>query len=238
MESVEFLAFGHEIVDALVGRVRGKDYGGRAATRVLRTDDVPTTNGWFFTYELEYDGVVRSKELHPVFVDDEGRPSPEMAAWLLARSSRLKREDPEPGEAVPTDTLDAALAAADADAATRLFERQAELTEVNRARLELERAKLTRYYEYRQRSARAKLASTQRTVDRLLASDNPDEIKIRPVWLKNLETADRMVESLAADRERRLRELAARDQVVVQQQMMTGAYVRIEPAAQEPDASS
>ena len=238
MESVEFLAFGHEIVDGLVGRVRGKDYGGRAAMRVIRTDDLPPVSGWFFTYELEYEGVVRSKELHPVFVDGEGRSTPELATWLLERSSRLKREDPEAGEVVPTETLDAALAIADGDAATRLFERQSELAEVNRARLEQERAKLSRYYKYRQRSARAKLASTKRTVDRLLASENSDEIKIRPVWVKNLETAQRMVDSLEADKERRLLELAARDQVVVQQQMMTGAWVRIEPSAQKPDASS
>lgn len=227
METVEFLAFGHELVDGLVARVRGADFGGHVGTRWIQTMDIEPTDGWFFTYELEFEGVVRSKELLPVFVERSGTARPEVATWLLERSTQLLSEDPPADLSPPTDAFDPALAIADRVAGTRLFERQAELAELNRARLEQERAKLTRYYEYRERSANAKLASTARTLERLRSSDNPDEIRISPVWAKNLETAQRTVDALAADRERRLRELDHRDQVAVQQQMMTGAYVVI-----------
>jgi superfamily II DNA or RNA helicase len=239
MESVEFLAFGHELVDGLVARVRSREFGGRAGTRLIRTSEVEPIEGWFFTYELELEGVVRSKELLPVFVDRAGQSLPDVAAWLIQKASQLKREDPPPGFAVPVDELDAAVAAAELIATTRLFERQAELADQNRSRLEQERSKVARYYEYRHRSASAKLASTARTLERLRASDNPDEIKILPVWVKNLETAQRTADALTVDRERRLGELAARDQVAAQQQMMTGAFVAITAQnLDQPDASS
>ena len=227
MESVDFLAFGHELIDGLVTRVRSADFGGRVGTRWIETSEVEAIDGWFFTYELEYEGVVRSKELLPVFVERSGTPRPDLGAWLFERATQLVREDPPAELRPPVDGFDTALATADRIAATRLFERQAELAVVNRQRLEQERTKLSRYYEYRERSASSKLASTARTVERLRSSDNSDEHRILPVWLKNLQTAARTVEVLAADRERRLRELDNRDQVAIQQQMMTGAYVVI-----------
>ena len=240
MESVEFLAFGHEIVDGLVARVRGRNYGGRAAMRVISTDEWLPDTGWFFTFELEFEGVVRSKELLPVFVGTDGQSKPGLAAWLADRSTRLKHEDPPAGSVVPTETLEVALEIAETAATTRLFERQAELAELNRARLEQERSKLVRYYEYRQRSATAKHASIQRTLERLKGSENADEQRILPVWTKSLENAQRTVATLVADRERRIRELDARNQVAVQQQLMTGAYVLISTAEPqtEPLASS
>ena len=239
MQTIDFLAFGHELVDGLVARVRSKEFDGRAGSWWVTTSEVGPVDGWYFTYELELEGVVRSKELWPVFVDRSGQSRPEIAAWLLDRSSQLTREDPPPDAVIPTDGLETALSAADRDASGRLFQRQAELSEQNRARLEQERSKLIRYYEYRQRSASAKVASTQRTLERLQASENADEIKILPVWLKNLEISQRTADALATDRERRLRELDARDQVAVQQQMMTGAYVTIAaPDRNQPDASS
>jgi len=239
METVEFLAFGNELVDGLVARARSRDFGGRAGTRCLKTAEIEPTDGWFFTYELEFEGVVRSKELMPVFVERSGEPRPDVAAWLLERAMQLTWEEPPPGLALPTDGIETALAIADRAAATRLFERQAELAELNRGRLEQERAKLTRYYEYRERSAGAKLASTARTLERIKSSDNPDEIRILPVWVKNLEIAQRTVDALTTDRDRRLRELDARDQVAVQQQMMTGAYVLVTAAEpDQPEASS
>lgn len=227
MESVDFLAFGHELVDALVARTRGKDFGGRAATWWITTDEVGPVEGWFFTYELELEGVIRAKELYPVFIARSGDSMPAIAAWLLDRSSQVLREDP-PAEAVPeTEGLDVAFGAGDRVASARLFERQADLAAQNRTRLEQERTKLVRYYEYRRRSASAKVTSTERTVRRLQAAATPDDLKILPAWLKNLDTAQRIADSLESDRERRLRELDALDQVAAQQQMMTGAYVKI-----------
>jgi len=113
METVEFLAFGNELVDGLVARARSRDFGGRAGTRCLKTAEIEPTDGWFFTYELEFEGVVRSKELMPVFVERSGEPRPDVAAWLLERAMQLTWEEPPPGLALPTDGIETALAIAD-----------------------------------------------------------------------------------------------------------------------------
>jgi ATP-dependent helicase HepA len=234
-ETIEFLAFGHELVDGLVARVRSRDYGGVSAYRAVVAPDLSPTEGWFFTFVLEYEGVVRSKEIHPVFVDQDGRSDASLASWLLGESSQLRWEDPLPGSPDPdTSALDAIVEVAEREAVGRLLERQGELAALNRARLEQERSKLTRYYEYRQRAAAAKLLSVQRTFDRLSTSDDPNTQRIVPVWAKNLETARRVLDTLATDRERRLSELNGRDQVSAQHEMMTAAFVTI--AGEDPPA--
>ena len=227
METVEFLAFGNELVDGVVARARAKEFGGRAGTWWIRTSEQEPTDGWFFTYELELEGVVRAKELWPVFIDRAGRSRPDLAMWLLDRATQIPKDEPPENVLPPTDGLEMAFTAGDRVASTRLFERQSDLAAQNRLRLEQERAKLVRFYEYRQRSASAKIASTERTLTRLQGSESPDDQKIVPAWVRNLEIAQRTADSLASDRERRLGELDARDQVTAQQQMMTGAYVNI-----------
>jgi ATP-dependent helicase HepA len=229
-ETIDFLAFGHELVDALVARCRSREFGGVTGNRIIVASEQPETSGWFFTYVLEFDGVIRSKEVFPVYVSGSGETNHGLATWLLERSSLLEREDPSPGEMTSTPTLtDAVVDVADREAVRRLLERQAELAALNRARLEQERAKLTRYFDYRHRAAEAKLESVQRTFERLSASDDPDVQRILPVWAKNLETARRVAEAVASDRERRLGELVGRDQVSAQHQMMTSSFVTIAP---------
>src|SRR5262249_8620617 len=152
-----------------------------------------------------------------------GDSDPEIGGWLLERALGLWPEDAQATSQLPVDDLERAIAIADREATGRLFTRQAELAVVNRARLEVERSKLVRFYEYRERSATEKLESTRRTVERLQASDAPEDVRILPVWVKNLDTAERRLAALAEDRERRVRELDARDQVAVQQQMVSGA---------------
>lgn len=83
-------------------------------------------------------------------------------------------------------TLDAAVERAREVALRRLLEKQAELSIANRERLDVERAKLERYYDYRQRAAEDKVEAVRATFERLSASELPDVIKIVPVWAKNL----------------------------------------------------
>jgi hypothetical protein len=230
-ETIEFLAFGHELVDALVAHVRAAEFGGLTAHRYIATEDVPEGSGWSFTYELEFDGAIRSKELFPVFITEGGQAEAEVATWLLDQSSRLAREDgPPPEEPIPPPSIEV-VETADREALRRLFARQAELTSLNRARLEQERDKLVRYFDYRQRAAAAKLESVSRTFERLSASEDPDVSRIVPVWAKNLETARRLAASVAGDREKRLGELAGRDQVSSQHQLMATAFVTIHKPA-------
>jgi hypothetical protein len=230
-EEVEFLAFGNELVDSLVEFVRRREYPGRVSHRRIRTNDIEPGSGWFFAYALEFEGVMRSKEIFPVFIGSDGTPDAEQATWLLERATKVRREEWRDPAVLPTrdGSFDNAVSAAEAFALQRLIARQTELADANRERLDQERTKLERFYAYKERAAAERLASVQSVYDRLLISDDADDQKILPVWAKNLENAERLVANLAEERVRRIGDLAGREQVTVQNELLTASYIAIEP---------
>ena len=71
---VEFMAFGHPIVDAIVTKVLGEDYEGVTGTRrIPASDDLAPCAGWLFTYQFTIPGVRSTEHLEPVFVSDDGK---------------------------------------------------------------------------------------------------------------------------------------------------------------------
>jgi len=118
---------------------------------------------------------------------------------------------------------------AETSAIQRLLGRQAELAEANRERLEHERRKLDRFYTYKERAAAEKLMAIKGVYDRLLIPDDADDQRILPVWATNLDNADRLVASLADERDRRISDLAGREQVGVQHELLAVSYVEITP---------
>lgn len=196
----------------------------------MRTNERAPTCGWFFSYVLEFEGVERSKEVFPVFIDVDGKSDPDLADWLLQRALRGKREEFGPR---PAPSLDAAFDSAVAQAGTaalhRLLARKGELAEVNRDHVEHERSKLLRYYEYRTRAAAEKLESVQRIHERVSSSTDPGEQRIIPVWAKNLESARRLIADLQDEQKQRLSDLAGREQVSAQHELLSLSYVELVP---------
>lgn len=229
-EDLEFFAFGHPIVDALVQRARSNDYRGRASYRLIRTNDRQAARGWLFTFVLEFEGVLSSKEVFPVFISDDGEPDSELADWLVDRASVLKREEwgtTEPP--VRGKNFDEAVETATRLAIERLLIRQAELESTNLDRVAQEREKLERFYEYRAIAAEEKLASVRRTFERVNESSDSEVQRIVPVWRKNVETAANLVAGIKTERERRLAQLATRDVVTAQHEVLTASFVEIVP---------
>lgn len=225
-EDVEFLAFGHPLVDELVGHAQHRDFGGLTGVRSIVSNEVDPGDGWFFTFALEFDGVVRSKELLPVYISADGTPDMERARWLLEQSSTLFHEDVDgsaAGISLPPRIADLA----EGLAARRLMDRRAEMEELNRERQRSERAKLERYFEYRERAAREKLASVQRTFDRLSASDDPDVLRIMPVWVKNLENARRVTDAIGDERTRRLGDVLGRETLGAQHAVVSVSWTSV-----------
>lgn len=229
-EDLEFFAVGHEIVDALIARTRSKGYGGRASYRRISTDEVPEAAGWFFTFVLEFEAVQSLKEVLPVFIKSDGSPEGEMAQWLLSRSQRIKHEDrgdaPIPAQG---DAFETAVQQANTIALEHLLARQQDLEQTNRDRVDQERAKLDRFYEYKRVAAREKVASVRRTLERLEASSDSEVLRIVPVWRKNLEIAERDLTSIDGEQARRLAQLAGRETVSAQSELLTASWVEISP---------
>ena len=68
-----------------------------------------------------------------------------------------------------------------------------------------------------------------RTLDRLSQSDDPDAQRILPVWRKNLQNAERDLEAVDGDRDRRLAQLVGRETVTAQTETLTASWVEIVP---------
>ena len=229
-EEVEFLAFGHELVDALVARVCDPTYPGRASHRVILSSELDPTTGWLLVYELELGGMAPRKQLLPVFFGEDGEPDVEMGATLVELAGVGRREEfaTIPAAVPPGDTADLE-SRANHIAIEQLVARQNEMQEANREQLTREREKLERFYDYRSQSAQTKFESTRRTFERLSQSDDPDVQRILPVWSKNLENARRTVSILDDERQRRLGELVGRDQVTAQHGLFSCSYVESFP---------
>jgi hypothetical protein len=227
-EDLEFFAVGHEIVDALIARTRSKGYGGRACFRRIATDEVPEAAGWFFTFVLEFEAVQSLKEVLPVFIRPDGSTDDGLAQWLLSRSQRIKHEDrgddPPPPQG---EGLDAAVQQANTMALERLLARQQDLEQTNLERADQERTKLDRFYEYKRFAAREKVDSVRRTLERLEASADSEVLRIVPVWRKNLENAERDLNSIDGEQARRLSQLAGRETVSAQTELLTASWVTI-----------
>jgi len=230
-ETIDFLAFGHELVDKLVEYVRSDSYPGFVSYRLINTDEQEPVRGWYFTYVLEYHGVKDYKEVFPVFVTLEGVEDDSLAVWLLERSARIKREDWGSGELPPRDErFEKAVVYADKRAIQRLLEQQSALSLQNAERLEKERMKLESLYDYRQKALADKLESVNNVLNRVSASTDPTVRRIIPVWQKNLENVVQLAERTKVERESRLNELRGREQISAQHEMISASFVDIVPA--------
>lgn len=231
-EDVEFLAFGHELVDGVIERVCDGKYPGKASLRVVQTDELEPCSGWMFVYAIEIDGVIRRRELFPVFIRDDGREDVEGAQVLLAVAARVRREDAfGPGVSLPArdGTFDAAATEAEDLAFERMITVKDELEPLNRERTAREREKLEGFYEYKRAAAARKLEDTRRVFERVSSSDDADVMRIIPVWARNLERATKDAETIEGDRDRRLKDIDGRATMAARTSRLAVSYVVVEP---------
>jgi SNF2 family DNA or RNA helicase len=233
-EEIEFMAFGHPIVDGLVDHVRSSDYAGITSYRRILTDEVEPARGWFIVYIVELQGLTASRELLPIFVGEDGTSDPELAMWLLDRAMAGRREEFDSAPSLPErgTSFEAAMRLAEGAAVTRLLQRQTETEAVNLRLLQEEQVKRERFYDYRSQAAADKLAANLQILERLRSSPEDADRRILPVWEKNVDSARRMIDTIEDERVQRLAELEGRDLVRAQHQMLTASYVSIEPDPQ------
>ena len=105
-EDVEFMVFGHKVVETIVNQVLGEEYEGATGTRSLLADgDLPATKGWLFQYQFTTSGVRDTEHLEAVFVSDAGEVSGEMGRLLVQQAFRFDKEESISWEQIP-DSLD------------------------------------------------------------------------------------------------------------------------------------
>jgi SNF2 family DNA or RNA helicase len=239
-EQVEYFAFGHPIIEAIVERVLSPDYPGTNGTiRVDADDYLSPVHGWLFVYVITLSGIREESRLLPVFVADDGDVSVDIGEALVRRACLYSRHTVTaiPPEEIPFADLDEVKSAADRFADEAAGTLQAEAQQEARARADRERNKLEAYFGYRQRAATDRLAATATTLERLHSSTDENERRIIPVWQANLARDEQLVQDLADER---ATQLAAAEKLlhpVADLQLVSAGRIEVMEAAADVNPS-
>jgi ATP-dependent helicase HepA len=215
-EHVEYMAFGHPVIDDLVDRVTQQKYDGSATGVVVpAAAHLEPASGWLVVHQITVPGLKTIRELHTSFVDDVTGPDEDRANLLIEWSTRLEKDAaiaPEEIEAAVFDTLDAALTKAGEAAWTVLDALETDAAKDAQTRLMREVDKINAFFDYRDQAAADKLDQSRKTLDRLATSPDPDDRRILPVWQSNVHRNKGLVERLGQERMERLAELHRQSQ--------------------------
>ena len=207
-EEIEFMVFGHRVIETIVDKVLAEDYEGTTGTRRIFSDDVVApTEGWLFQYHFTVSGIHKTEHLCAVFINDSGEIDEELGHQLIQRSCRFDNEEHIDANAIP-DNLGhiEPLASAFANNRQQTLKHEAESQAADR--IEREISRLEAFYDYKEQAARDKVAATRATLNRLRESTSEAQRQIIPVWEANLRRDEEISDSLAAERQRRITEAA------------------------------
>ena len=232
-EDVEFMAFGHPIVDRLVERVLGEEYEGVSGTRrIPSSDELAPGAGWLFTYQFNIPGVRATEHLEPVFVGDDGSVDTEIGHSLVRRAFHFDDAEREIEASEIRDNLDAIAPVANHIADDRRAELQEQAEGQAATRVERELSRLGEWFDYRERVARDRLEATRATLNRIRESGDESQRLILPVWEANLRRDTELLNNLAPERSRRLADVEKHR--FPQVSWALKAYGRIEVVDLEP----
>ena len=206
-EDVEFMVFGHKVVDTIVGQVLADGYDGNTGTRrIVAGDDLAPTSGWLFQYQFTVPGVRNTEHLEAVFVSDAGEISTEIGQSLVQRAGRLDKEAWVDANRIP-DNLDRIGPIADGFANQRQQAIQSEAVAQAAERSSREISRWSEFYDYKERAAGDKVAATRATLQRIRESGSQSQRQILPVWEANLRRDEGVLANLAEERRRRIGEI-------------------------------
>jgi hypothetical protein len=208
-EHVEYLGFGHPVVDRLVQAVIEERHEGAAAVRRIAPAAVEqVTAGWVFNWRVRVTGLRSNEFILPVFVSDQGEPSTELGEHLLHASRKFAGESL--AGAPPLDTLDAAHSSAQT-AAFKVMHQELEaarLVAAERTKVEEERTRAL--YDRRVMAGQDRVESCRATLDKMRGLQHSSNRSVVPLWEANLRRAEAEVAALNDDLQRDLIELEKR----------------------------
>jgi ATP-dependent helicase HepA len=228
-ELVEYLGFGHPIIDALVRRTTEHRLEGTAAIRKVDPSTLGLDRpGWQFNWIVTVGGLSSGRSLFPVFVPDGAPGDSQAGVRLLQRSRKFLPETSN--EQPPFDHLDEALALAQEIVVRRRDEELATAQSEAAGRAGIEKERIRALFGTRAQAAKDRVESCRQTLERLRKSDEtyqslkaanmddwipPDAPRARnaiPLWQANLARAESELEMIHEDLEQSLSEISRHSQ--------------------------
>jgi len=231
-ELVEYLGFGHPIIDALVRRTLEERHDGAAAVRRVDPAEAGVDRaGWQFNWKVTIGGMAPRQFVLPVFVPDGGPADPDAGDRLLRLSRRFA---PESDAAKPsTDNLDEALILGQALMVVRRDEELAAAQRETTQRASIEEERTRALFGARMQAARDRIDSCRQTLERLRAADDSQRRQAIPLWEANLTRAESELAATREDLERSLIEISKRTQPAGEFALLNVARVEL---ATQPQA--
>lgn len=227
-ELVEFMAFGHPVIDAITEEVTSSEFEGAAGGRRLSAgEDLEPGSGWLLLWQITVPDLRERTVLVPVLVRDGGEVD-EVAGWALVRRTlTFGDEESIPAEALDLSRLKEARDLAEIHVGSRVAGLELEARQSMEVRIERERARMATYYDYRLQAAKDRLESTGATVTRLRASTDESERRILPVWEARLEQDVGRISSLDDERHRRMAELDRKAALAADYELVQAVRVEV-----------
>src|SRR5258708_2417807 len=203
---VEYLGFGHPIIDALVRRVTQENPQGMAAVRRLTSASLES--GWQLNWQIEIGGLKPKGFVFPVFVAERGGAEVAIGSQLLHLSRAFAKES---SDGIPeTDTLAKAHEGAQSAAIARRDQELQDARRLASERADIGEARLANLHDHRTLAARDRIQACTSTLDRLRASEEPLVRLAVPLWEGNLARAEGELQAIDDDLQRSMVELATR----------------------------
>ena len=194
-ENVEYMGFGHPIIDTLTeDRISDWTDGAAAVRKVFGFPE----SGWQFNWLVKIGAVRVRRFVHPIFVGDDGTVDRHLGEQLLKESRAFRREEAPMDEDAPNPNRFHELALADVSALITDLEIKTKAEAADR--LDEERNRIEAAHRHRTRAAQDKLESVRATLAKLEASDRTEDRNVIPLWRANVERA--VAELLRIDKDR------------------------------------
>ncbi len=225
-DRLDFVAFGHSLLDATMHYCLSDDFGGRIAHLLLPTDEFAPTRAICGVYELSYTGTRPFKRIVTVAVSLDGTSLPELSQQVpaLALHAQALTLTPEERNAFDTaistcrDVIDEII---DAQREEERREREAQ----NEQDYQLERVKLERFFAVRRESAAREIQRLDQLLREQEQIDSVNARRILPATQGRLTAARRSLEEIEHDRSLRFRDLDRRRSITSSSQLLGAAYV-------------
>ena len=203
-EMVEYMGFGHPIVDELVRTAVSDNVEGSATVRRVAST-VCQRDGWQFNFLVKIKSVRSESAVFAAFVSDEGDLDLEAGQRLLRRSYVFENEQ----LATRVDGTAARAAFEQAQTAVILHATalQRETAAKAAADAQVEEQRITRVFEHRMRATMDKVEQSKATLTRM-SEGNEDQRRTVNMWEANVRNAEAQLGAIRDDREAALLALA------------------------------
>jgi superfamily II DNA/RNA helicase len=225
---VQYMAFGHPVIDAAVSEVTAPLWPGSVGARLIQASDGQSeVSGWFFLYSIEIPDIRKRTKLVPVFISNEGKSDDQFANSLVLRIAERLPEERGVIDEDARQLIKKLKPIADEEINDEVKNISAQIKANSQERIDKELEKLEKYYSNRIDICQMRIESTENTIAGFRSSSDLGEQKILPVWQARLKKEQELQFSYRAELTRRKADLELLRNPSCTQRLVQAVFVKV-----------